>query len=64
MVRNGNANAATRRRYQRPRVSRVRLVAEEAVLTACKMFASPGPGPDQNTCSVLSIVDRCFEVGS
>ena len=63
MVRNGNANAATRRRYQRPRVSRVRLIAEEAVLAACKMFVSPSSGPDQNGCYVPA-VGKCFEPGS
>ena len=63
MVRNGNVNAATRRLYRRPQISRIKLVAEEAVLTACKMYIVPSPAIDQNAC-YISDVSKCVVPGS
>ena len=64
MLRDVKANAPTKRRYQKPEVNRVKLVAEEAVLTGCKMFVNPGPGPaNKGACSIPGF-GSCFDTGS
>ena len=41
-----------RKPYQKPTVQRVRLVAEEAVLVACKGQLATGPGAANTSCKV------------
>ena len=41
-----------RKPYQKPTVQRVRLLAEEAVLVACKGQIATGPGSANTSCRV------------
>jgi hypothetical protein len=48
--------------YEKPKVTRVALKPEEAVLTACKTIA--GPGPMQNPCTGPGGARACAQTPS
>jgi len=50
-----------RKPYVKPKIERVRLVPEEAVLAACKGFG--GEGPTSPTCTVFG-GSPCADFGS
>ncbi len=52
-----------RKRYQKPEISRVKLVAEEAVLAGCKFLVRLGTGPGHSICA-HPIQGTCFNPGS
>jgi len=43
----------TRKQYNKPKLERVKLVAEEAVLTGCKV-TSTSPGPTGTRCTTTA----------
>jgi len=49
----GTENGAKRRQYGKPKIEEVKLVAEEAVLTGCKV-TSTTPGPTGARCTTTS----------
>ena len=45
---------ARRRRYETPRLQRIRLVPDEAVLASCKNQSTAGPAGPIGKCAVTS----------
>ncbi len=59
---------ALKRPYSKPQLEQVRLIAEEAVLTACKAVSDPAPqgGPNNDqSCTIGGTQDLlCFVAGT
>lgn len=51
MTRDGRTGDAARRAYEAPRLQRVRLVPDEAVLASCKSTTTAGPAGPVGKCA-------------
>jgi hypothetical protein len=63
MMSKNNGIPQSRRHYTKPRIEEVKLVAEEAVLQACKTPGQGAGGPTRSNCKLPGNVP-CSALGS